>query len=70
MTEDELRKYQEKLDFPLQQLADTLKEMGVSNIMCQDDPELILLTTRKLKTLHKIASTVLDVDILAAIMSE
>lgn len=70
MTEEELLKDKERMEFPLNYLAETLKDMGVSNVMTLDDPELLLLTIRKLKTLHKIAGTVMNADLLAAVMSE
>lgn len=62
--------YRINIEFPMQLLADTLAELGVPVENLQMDPDIIEIATKKLRTLHAIAATVLSKEILDAIMKE
>ncbi len=63
------QEYRENMEFPMEELADTLSEMGMKRD-CLTDPELVTIATRKLKTLRLIAATVMNEDLLKAVMAE
>ena len=69
MTEAELREYRESMDFPMEELATTLHSLGYK-VEHLSDPELAKVATAKLKMLHKIAATVMNEDLLKAVMAE
>ena len=69
MTDAELKKYREELEWPMEELAMFLDDAGVkaNNL---DDYEIIQIATRKLKMLHKIAATTMNEELLKAVMAE
>ncbi len=69
MTEAELREYRDNIEFPMEMLAMTLYELGYK-VEHLSDPQVIEAATRKLKMLHSIAATVMNEDLLKAVMSE
>ena len=69
MTEAELREYRDNMEWPMEELAMALYDLGfrVENL---DDAELAKVATTKLKMLHSIAATVMNEELLKAVMKE
>lgn len=63
------QEYRENMEFPMEELAATLSEMGLER-QHLTDAELVTIATRKLKTLRLIAATVMNEDLLKAVMAE
>ena len=65
----EIKDYRADMDWPIEELGSALASLGFKREQLSD-AELVQVATRKLRTLHEIAQTVLTPGILAAVMKE